>query len=116
VSYFIGIDTIDVPDEFVNSKVNVTKAPPQSPFIARSINYVMTYVRRNTYAEGALSLARRTGVLDTIVRLNHRQRVLPPMSNSKFDELASFYEDEVRQLGNFVGKDLSWWLKKPERM
>jgi hypothetical protein len=113
VSRFVGVDAIALPDH-LNRRINVTKPLPRSPLLARSIDYVMGYVRRNSYAEGALTFARNIGFLDKVVRLNHRDLV-PPIADSKFDELASFYEMEVVQLGHFVGKDLSGWLKMSKK-
>ena len=113
VSRFVGVEAIALPDH-LNRRINVTKPLPRSPLLARSIDHVMGYVRMNTYAEGALTFARNIGFLDKIVRLNHRDLV-PPIADSKFDELASFYEMEVVQLGHFVGKDLSGWLKRSKK-
>jgi hypothetical protein len=113
VCQFVGIDAADLPDH-LDRRINVTKPLPRSPILARSIDYVMGYVRRNSYAEGAYMYARKTGFLDRIVRLNYGEPV-PPIADSKFHELASFYESEVCQLSDFVGRDLSGWLKIPEK-
>lgn len=57
-----------------------------------------------------IPVARSTGILKSISRLNTRHRPRPPMSDELRQELRDFFRPDIKRLGSLLNRDFSHWL------
>jgi hypothetical protein len=105
--------TIGVENDFVpavaTEKYHVTKSRPKFQNLYNSVVSFMRYLQRKSQlACYGIEWLRRSRVVDLFHRLN-RGRSFPELSPRRREELSEFYQDDVKRLERFTGRNLSHW-------
>jgi hypothetical protein len=117
---FVGVDASFRPKQESESTGSQVRqgTSPRSPGLHQLYLRLYAYVSRGPYHRLKLAIGvDRANRIKEVLRLREiaekvfRRKGYPPMKASTRRELAAVFADDVRNLGELVGRDLSGWLK-----
>lgn len=105
--YLRVLDFLGVPDDGRREfAVHNPAKERRWPALRRTVQFVLAVRRR-------LGIPRlNTGVLSKLDKLNTRYRPRPPLPRSIRRAMVEYFKDDVRLLGQLIGRDLSHWLNE----
>lgn len=110
---FLDVDKSFEPT-WINERYHIRKTRPKYQTVQSVFRAITQWVQnKNIFRTDIVEFARRTGLSKLINEIN-RGEEYPMLMKEKRKEMIDFFQNDVENLSDFLGRDLSRWLE-PER-
>jgi len=110
---FLNLKKFDV-TKLEDDKINKATIPTNK-FIQKQMNQPSTIRNFISYIlQNILGTERKKKLHELINKKTLQSFEYPPIKESTFEYLVKYFENDIKQLGNFLHRDLSYWLNSKE--
>ncbi len=108
---FLNVDS-DFEPSNLYKRTNQKKSLPKYEKIFYLLQSFQEWLKiNNIKGKAVINYLRRSGYFNILHRLNQSNDDFPELSREIKQELADFYREDVNQISQLLGRDLSFWLE-----